>query len=286
PQRRQLWARTVIFVHPKVNANGRPHVPTVPDLDVRTRWGSTYDMLQCAIMYESSIKHFVAANYRVLGDFDLSDSDWKDIKLVAGWLQMFRIATTQMSATNIPMISTSHAIFRGLQDQLKHILQSLPANISPSIHSGILSAHWKLSDYFTKFDESPYYTWAASMLLSFVSYLDTLTYDFTARFQRLARQQSLNELEEYLRLPPQEFHSCDPMRWWNSQRQRFPMLYKMARDILAIPGSAVAVERLFSGGRDTIALRRASLQPETIRILMILKQHIRVRESQKLLDRA
>lgn len=51
--------------------------------------------------------------------------------------------------------------------------------------------------------------------------------------------------------------------------------------IVFILGSAVAVERLFLGGRDTIALRRASLHPDTIRILMILKQHIRVRESQK-----
>ena len=39
-------------------------------------------------------------------------------------------------------------------------------------------------------------------------------------------------------------------------------------------GSAVAVERIFSGGRDTISLRRASLKPETIRTLMLVKQHL------------
>ena len=36
-------------------------------------------------------------------------------------------------------------------------------------------------------------------------------------------------------------------------------------------GSAVAVERIFLGGRDTISLRRESPQPNTIRILLILK---------------
>jgi hypothetical protein len=41
------------------------------------------------------------------------------------------------------------------------------------------------------------------------------------------------------------------------------------------PGSAVAVERIFSGGRDTNSLRRASLQPETIRTLMLVKQHLK-----------
>ena len=39
-------------------------------------------------------------------------------------------------------------------------------------------------------------------------------------------------------------------------------------------GSAVAVERIFSSGRDTISICRASLQPDTIRTLMVLKHHI------------
>lgn len=46
--------------------------------------------------------------------------------------------------------------------------------------------------------------------------------------------------------------------------------------MLLLPGSAVAVERIFSGGRDTISLRRASLQPGTIQTLMVLKQHLRL----------
>ena len=41
-------------------------------------------------------------------------------------------------------------------------------------------------------------------------------------------------------------------------------------------GSAVAVERIFSGGRDTISLRRASLKPDTIRVLMLVKQRLRL----------
>jgi predicted PurR-regulated permease PerM len=39
-------------------------------------------------------------------------------------------------------------------------------------------------------------------------------------------------------------------------------------------GSAVAVERVFSGGRDTISLRRASLRPETIKVLMLVKKKL------------
>ena len=39
-------------------------------------------------------------------------------------------------------------------------------------------------------------------------------------------------------------------------------------------GSAVAVERVFCGGRDTVSLRRASLKPETIRRLMLVKHRL------------
>jgi hypothetical protein len=45
-------------------------------------------------------------------------------------------------------------------------------------------------------------------------------------------------------------------------------------NVLFVTGSAVAVERIFSGGRDTISLRRASLKPETIRMLMIVKRKL------------
>ncbi|KAG1797654.1 uncharacterized protein BJ212DRAFT_1289450, partial [Suillus subaureus] len=41
-------------------------------------------------------------------------------------------------------------------------------------------------------------------------------------------------------------------------------------------GSAVAVEHIFSAGHDTISLQHASLQPNTIRTLMLLKQHLRL----------
>jgi hypothetical protein len=49
-----------------------------------------------------------------------------------------------------------------------------------------------------------------------------------------------------------------------------------------LKGSAVAVEHIFSGGRDTISLRRASLKPETIHVLMLVKKKLHLeREKSK-----
>jgi hypothetical protein len=59
------------------------------------------------------------------------------------------------------MLSTAHAIFCGLQDEVRNALRSLPDSTSPMIKAGLLAAHQKLSEYYYRFDLSPFYIWAA-----------------------------------------------------------------------------------------------------------------------------
>ena len=61
------------------------------------------------------------------------------------------------------MLLTMHAIFQGLQDDIKGILHSLPDAVSPKIKVGLTNAHCKLSDYYYQYDASPFYTWVACM---------------------------------------------------------------------------------------------------------------------------
>jgi hypothetical protein len=117
-------------------------------------------MLGRALDYRNTIDSFVSRN-KDLHALELSNSDWESITLVASWLKSFRSATTEMSATKVPMLSTTHAIFRGLQDDIKNILRGLPSIVSPKIKLGLTDAHRKLSDYYYQFDASPFYTWAA-----------------------------------------------------------------------------------------------------------------------------
>ena len=107
----------------------------------------------------------------------------------------------------------------------------------------------------------------------------------------------VNELDEFYKLPREDFDSCKPLEWWLGRRSQFPNLYRLVCDIFSIPGtfimayqfleliltpslcttgSAIAVERIFSGGHDTISLRRASLIPDTIRVLMLVKNCLRL----------
>jgi len=79
---------------------------------------------------------------------------------VTEWLGAFQAATTQMSTSKQPMLSTTLAIFRGLQEHIKLIYSDLPASTSQRIKTSLLDVHQKLSDYYYCYDQSPFYTWA------------------------------------------------------------------------------------------------------------------------------
>ena len=115
-----------------------------------------------AMDYCTVINDFIVKNQEIC-KHELQDKDWEAIAIVALWLESFHSATTQMLMTKHPMLSWTHAIFRGLEDSLAANLHSLPNNTPTPLHRGLLNAHQKLSDYYGKSDESPYYTWASRM---------------------------------------------------------------------------------------------------------------------------
>lgn len=106
------------------------------------------------------------AKNRDLRHLELSDADWDAIIMVTGWLKSFRTATTVMSTTKKPMLSYTATIFRGLQEDLRAAVKDLPIGTPSVLRNGLIEAHRKLSDYYYKFDQSPYYTWAARMCLN------------------------------------------------------------------------------------------------------------------------
>ncbi len=63
------------------------------------------------------------------------------------------------------------------------------------------------------------------------------------------------------------------LKWWHIQvhSSQYPVLSKLARDYLAIQGSAVASERAFSSGGRTGTALRNQLAGKTFEALQILK---------------
>lgn len=100
-----------------------------------------------------------------------------------------------------------------------------------------------------------------------------------------------NECIEYIDSPPetdydeqpdQILYEPDILKYWQSNEGRFPNLSRMARDILAVQGGSVGVERTFSMGRDVIPYRRNRLQTKSIRATMIVKSYLQEELGQRI----
>ena len=67
------------------------------------------------------------------------------------------------------------------------------------------------------------------------------------------------------------YHPDWVLNWWKANEFLYPLMAKVACDILAVPASEVDVERLFSGRRDLLGIRRYALKGEMMRVLTLLK---------------
>jgi hypothetical protein len=90
----------------------------------------------------------------------LSRDEWEAISAVKQWLSLFAEATTDMSSTENTTLSAVYGIFTGLQDDVRDHLRDSDRH-PPSLKAGLVQAHEKLSEYFSKTDASPYYLWAS-----------------------------------------------------------------------------------------------------------------------------
>ena len=66
----------------------------------------------------------------------------------------------------------------------------------------------------------------------------------------------------------------DPLQWWKENGARFPHLMIMAKKYLAIPGSSVPSERLFSKAGELISEKRSQLKPKNVDTILFLNKNL------------
>ena len=76
----------------------------------------------------------------------------------------------------------------------------------------------------------------------------------------------------YLNSPPEETSDeFDLCQWWATIGSSYPILQRLARDILPVQASRVSSERIFSSAGSLISLKRNRLNQESIRASMCIK---------------
>ena len=80
------------------------------------------------------------------------------------------------------------------------------------------------------------------------------------------------EVDIFLKDPPPLLDS-NHAAWWKVNEGRFPRLAKLARKYLAIPGTSVPSERVFSAAGLTVNRLRTRLTPEHVDMLIFLNKN-------------
>jgi len=89
--------------------------------------------------------------------------------------------------------------------------------------------------------------------------------------------QELSDLDQYCNEPLlswKEGDYFDILNWWKTQGVRYPILVRMARDVLAIPATTVASESVFSLGGRIVHKYRSRLDPQVVEALVCTKDWI------------
>ncbi|XP_061758149.1 E3 SUMO-protein ligase ZBED1-like [Nerophis ophidion] len=83
------------------------------------------------------------------------------------------------------------------------------------------------------------------------------------------------ELKKYLEEPAHSLTE-DPLDWWKFKESDVPLLAKLAKRFLCIPGTSVAAERVFSTAGDVVTAQRSCLSPEHVDHLIFLQKNLQI----------
>ncbi|KAH0782042.1 hypothetical protein KY290_001640 [Solanum tuberosum] len=84
-----------------------------------------------------------------------------------------------------------------------------------------------------------------------------------------------SDLDKYLEDDVEKIKDFNILTWWKASSERYPIVSRIARDILAIPTSTVASESVFSTGGRILDCYRSSLSPKTAEALVCCQQWLR-----------
>lgn len=71
------------------------------------------------------------------------------------------------------------------------------------------------------------------------------------------------------------------MKWWHDNEVIFPLLSRLAKHYLCIPGTSVAAERVFSTAGTIVTAKRSSLAPEHLDQLLFLHKNLYIPNEKK-----
>jgi hypothetical protein len=118
PQRRKQFHAVVSFAQPTLRETGAKF--TCLDIDVSTRWNSTFHIFQRAIQLRPSCEHFCRENSKV-SKFELSPLEWDQASNIMRLLAPLSEATEMLCTSKYPSLNNTLPVYMVLMKQLKQV---------------------------------------------------------------------------------------------------------------------------------------------------------------------
>ncbi|KAJ8410623.1 hypothetical protein AAFF_G00195270 [Aldrovandia affinis] len=87
--------------------------------------------------------------------------------------------------------------------------------------------------------------------------------------------QAEEEIKKYTEAAPLPL-SGNPLDWWKGHHSEYPLLAKLAKRYLCVPGTSVSAERVFSNAGDIVTAQRSNLTPEHVDQLLFLHKNLNI----------
>jgi hypothetical protein len=273
-------------------------------IDVKTRWNSTFLMLERALELREPLKD--AMHEEEFHAYQLADQDWALLETISGLLVEFKRATNTVCTSAKPTLTSTIPVYNRV---MKRVEDFRGAHVrSVTIVEATKAAMEKIKYYYLKSNRAIYSI--ATILdprFKLEHYrrtgwkkrrIDAARNDFERVFRGNYMQTAPtcsheependpsdeflvfpyagtgNELDSYL-AEPVVSRETDVLQWWKARSRDYPHLASMAMDYLAAPATSVPVERVFSGGTDIAQPRRGALHADTFRACLCLRSWLK-----------
>ncbi|KAF4200160.1 hypothetical protein CNMCM8927_003836 [Aspergillus lentulus] len=255
----------------------------MPIQDVKTRWNSTFLMLQRAKRLQSTYNAFCSESQYALPHLTLDHEEWRHIEYLLCITQPLFRFTTLLSQTRDVSIHLVFSIYNKLFDHLEKsmdalrrkrvlwkqlVLKALEAAKSKLSHCYAMTDDIpeQAEDFSTKEWEDPDQDWLTRYRKSLEDYLEPYKKDLSDIQSRSKADKcaiTLSELEvscmpedsqpslsdqrdELAQYLESGIVRSPPRIFWKDHQHDFPALARLARDVLSISATGAGVERLFN----------------------------------------
>ncbi|KAJ4745313.1 Zinc finger BED domain-containing protein RICESLEEPER 4 [Rhynchospora pubera] len=276
-----------------------------PAWDVQTRWNSTYIMLELALQLKDAIIRYAELDKTY--SFCPSDQNWDHVKALHGHLKVFYDSTLRLSGAKYPTLNLYFPDFCEKWNkywEIGSVLLALACSLDPRCKLAVVEYYFKMlhpeelqsfmtnlktcfddlfNEYLISNNKQPQSQSQSSQSTAPSSSGSKDETDSRAGFKNFLNDKKqadpiLSELDQYLSEP---LDPCsldddfDILSWWKLKAPKYPILSKLARDILAVPISTVASESTFSTAGRTLSPTRSSLNDESIEALVCAQNWLR-----------